>query len=207
MSSSIRGVLFDMGGVLVALDGVPSLAALLGVEACHDALHARWLESPSVIAHETGRIGPAAFAAGVVADLRLAVTPERFLADFLTWLDGPMPGASALLDDVPHDYRVAALSNMSAIHWDLILATDLTRRFDHLFVSHEIGCLKPSDRAFAVALDGMGLGPHEVVFLDDGRRNVEAARALGMEAHVVRGPREARAALVQHGVVPASAGA
>jgi FMN phosphatase YigB (HAD superfamily) len=42
------------------------------------------------------------------------------------------------------------------------------------------------------------------LFLDDGQRNVDAARALGMEAHLVRGPDEARAVLAMFAVVPAS---
>jgi putative hydrolase of the HAD superfamily len=56
---------------------------------------------------------------------------------------------------------------MSSVHWDAIVATGLTRRFDQLFVSHEIGYLKPAGEAFAVALDGMQLRPSEVIFLDD----------------------------------------
>lgn len=32
MDDRIAGVVFDIGGVLAALDGMPSLAALLGVE-------------------------------------------------------------------------------------------------------------------------------------------------------------------------------
>jgi hypothetical protein len=100
--------------VLVALDGVPSLASPLGVEARHDALHAAWMASPSVVADETGKVGPMAFAAGVVADLKLPVTPQWFWADFVGWFKGPLPGASALLNEIPNEYCVAALSNMSA---------------------------------------------------------------------------------------------
>lgn len=187
---------------MVALDGMPSLAALLGVEARREALHAMWMASPAVVAHETGRIGPTEFAVGVVADLDLSITPERFLADFAGWLKGPLPGAPELLDEIRKEYRVAALSNMSAIHWDAIVATGLTQRFDRLFVSHEIGYLKPAAEAFAIALDGMQLRPSEVIFLDDGLRNVEAARALGMQAHLVTGPDEARAVLTERGIVP-----
>jgi HAD superfamily hydrolase (TIGR01509 family) len=201
MGRQITGVLFDVGGVLAALDGVPSLAALLGVEAEHDALHAMWMASPAVVAHETGKIGPDEFAVGVVADLELPVTPEWFLEDFIRWLQGPLPGAAELLGEIPRTYRVAALSNMSKVHWDAIAATGLTRRFDQVFVSHEIGCLKPASEAFGIALDGMQLQPSDVLFLDDGQRNVDAAKALGMEAHLVRGPDEARAVLAMFGVV------
>jgi glucose-1-phosphatase len=207
MGHQISGVLFDIGGVLVALDGVPSLAALLGVEAHHEALHAMWMASPAVVAHETGKIGPAEFAVGAVADFKLSVTPEWFLAEFVGWLKGPFPGASELLNEIPRVYRVAALSNMSAVHWDAIAAMGLTQRFDHVFVSHGIGYLKPASEAFEVALDGMQLRPAEMLFLDDGQRNIDAAKAIGMEAHLVRAPDEARAVLMEYGITPDRDGA
>ncbi len=183
------------------------MAALLGVGARHEALHAMWMTSPAVVAHETGKIGSAEFAIGVVADLKLSVTPEWFLSDFVGWLKGPLPGAAELLNGIPKECHLAALSNMSAVHWDAIVATGLTQRFDQLFVSHEIGYLKPATEAFAVALSGMQLRPREVIFLDDGLRNIEAARALGMDAYLVRGPDEARAVLMEHGVVSERDGA
>ena len=141
-----------------------------------------------------------------VADLRLPVTADCFLQDFCNWPTGLLPGALQLLDEIPDTYHVAALSNTSAVHWDKIRAMGLVDRFDQTYLSHQIGCLKPATEAFLVALDGMGLSPSDVLFLDDGLRNIDAAVKLGMHAHVARGPEEARRVLAQYGVVPSSAG-
>ncbi len=58
------------------------MAKLLGIPPEHESLHRIWLTSPSVLAHETGKIDATTFAAGVVADFRLPVTPEAFLLEF-----------------------------------------------------------------------------------------------------------------------------
>jgi HAD superfamily hydrolase (TIGR01509 family) len=205
MDHKISGILFDIGGVLVALDGVPSMAKLLSVASEHEALHELWMTSPSVVAHETGKIGAEAFAAGVVADLQLPVSADRFLQDFCGWPKGLLPGAMQLLNEIPDTYQVAALSDTSAVHWEKIQTMGLADRFDQTYLSHQIGCLKPAAEAFLVALAGMRLSPSDVVFLDDGLRNIDAAAKLGMRAHLVRGPKEARRVLSQYGVVPSSA--
>ncbi|MBE0549461.1 MAG: HAD family phosphatase [Rubrivivax sp.] len=205
MSHTIAGILFDINGVLVALDGVPSVAKLLRVQPEHEALHAMWLASPSVVAHETGKIDAATFSIGVVSDLGLPVTPENFLREFCSWPTGLMPGALQLLDEIPDSYRVAALSNTSAVHWDKIQAMGIVGRFDHTYLSHQIGCLKPGADAFMLALEGMNLSPSDVLFLDDSLRNIRAAAQLGMHAHLARGPKEARRVLAQYGVVSAGA--
>jgi hypothetical protein len=36
----------------------------------------------------------------VAADLELSVSPERFLENFVGWLEGPLPGASQLLNEI-----------------------------------------------------------------------------------------------------------
>ncbi len=207
MGHGIAGILFDIGGVLVALDGVPTMAKLFGVEPRHEALHAMWIASPSVVAHETGKIDAAAFAAGLVAEFRLPITADRFLQEFSNWPTGLLPGALQLLDEIPDTYHIAALSNTSAIHWEKIRTMGLVDRFDQTYLSHQIGSLKPASRAFLVALEGMNLSPPDVLFLDDGLRNIDAAAKLGMHAHLARGPEEARRVLGQYGIVPSSADA
>ena len=183
------------------------MAKLLGVEPEHEVLHAIWTESPSVAAHETGKIDAAAFAVAVVAELNLPVTADRFLQDFCDWPTGLLPGALQLLDEIPDLYHLAALSNTSAVHWDRIQAMGLVDRFDQTYLSHQIGCMKPAAGAYLVALEGMGLSPSDVLFLDDGLRNIDAAAKLGMHAHVARGPEEARRVLAQYGIVPSSSSA
>lgn len=201
MQHEIAAVLFDVGGVLVALDGVPFMAKLLGVEPQHEVLHAKWLSSPSVVAHETGKIDAATFARGVVEDLDLPVSAEFFLQGFCDWPTGLLPGARQLLEDIPEHYHVAALSNTSAVHWHRIQGMGFVDLFDQTFLSHQIGCLKPSAEAYQVALDRMGLRSSAVLFLDDNTRNVDAAARVGMHAHLARRPSEARLVLAKYGVV------
>jgi putative hydrolase of the HAD superfamily len=87
------------------------------------------------------------------------------------------------------------------VHWEQIVATGLTRRFERAFLSHEIGHLKPSREAFLAALEGLDLPASEVLFVDDGRSNVEAAASLGLQARLARDAVEARSVLAECGVL------
>ena len=198
----ISVILFDIGGVLVELDGVPTLAKLMTLDgASRDAIHERWMQSAAVIAYETGRISATAFAAAAVTEFQLPVTAEWFLEAFNEWPRRLQAGALELLDDIPKRYRLAALSNTSASHWERIEAMGLGQRFERLYLSHRIGQLKPSRQAFETVLDDLAVAPSAVLFLDDIQNNVSAARTVGLQAEVVGDPREARAVLERYAIV------
>jgi glucose-1-phosphatase len=74
---------------------------------------------------------------------------------------------------------------------------DLKEAFDHHFASHITGKIKPDREAFQNVLDTLGCSAGSVFFLDDSKLNVEAARRIGMHAVQVRGPAEARLALIE----------
>lgn len=56
--------------------------------------------------------------------------------------------------------------------------------FDPICYSHEIGVNKPDPDAFRITLDRLQANADEVFFVDDVPENIEAARALGIGAHL-----------------------
>lgn len=193
--AAIKAILFDMGNVLVELGGEDEFLAMLGEDMTRDEMWRRWLTSPSVRAHETGRMGEDEFAHRAVREFELQVAPNEFLAAFSRWIRGPFPGALELLDEARSRYTTALVTNVSAHHWPRIQSWGLPDRVHHSIASFEIGEIKPDPAYFARALDIVGVAPHEAVFLDDARMNVEAAQVFGLKAHRVVGVEQARAAL------------
>jgi len=68
--------------------------------------------------------------------------------------------------------------------------------FDEIVFSAEVKMAKPDPRVFRLMLDRLRLEPAEVIFVDDFRENVEAARAVGMTGiHFRNGPQAREAVL------------
>ena len=55
---------------------------------------------------------------------------------------------------------------------------------DKVFVSYRLKLLKPDPEIYCQVLKQLNLLPHEVIFVDDKRKNVEAARKIGITSIV-----------------------
>jgi putative hydrolase of the HAD superfamily len=64
--------------------------------------------------------------------------------------------------------------------WRATLPVD--ELFDVVIDSSEVGLRKPDRRIYLLTCERLGVDPSSAVFIDDNRDNVEAARAVGMEA-------------------------
>ncbi len=73
----------------------------------------------------------------------------------------------------------------------------LMQRFKRLFLSFEMGLRKPEALAFAQIAREIGVPMGRILFFDDTAENVDAALALGMQAVLVRGTGDVRAALAE----------
>ncbi|MGI9431318.1 MAG: HAD-IA family hydrolase [Myxococcota bacterium] len=200
--AAIDVVLFDLGGVLVELEG-PPVPVEWSEAAEEQALWDRWLTCPWVQRFERGGCDVSTFAAGFVDTWRLSVEPDVFTEHLRTWPRGLFPDAEALVLEVAERTRVGCLSNTNALHWDGQLDAERLRSFfpGAAFASHELGCVKPGREIYERALAALSLAPERVLFLDDSPRNVAGAESVGLHARHARGPAEARGALAEFGLV------
>ena len=200
-AASIEIVLFDLGGVLFEVGGVAPMRELSGIDT-DEELWARWLACRWVQGLEAGRCTPDEFAAGVVADWELPVSPAEFLATFGSWVNDPFPGASELVAETGAAARVGCLSNTNAYQWDSHFGQfPLVGVFEYRFVSFELGLVKPDRAIFEAVAAALPAAPDRVLFLDDNTANVDGATAFGFRARHVRGVPAAREALVDEGVL------
>jgi putative hydrolase of the HAD superfamily len=202
LKKQIRVVLFDVGGVLVELTGVPTMLAWMNNRVSREELWRMWLTSPVVRAFETGRTPPEVFADQLIAEMTLPVSRDRLLEEFTLWGLALLPGALDLVGRVPRRYTRATLCNSNALHWPRLMNDmRLAEAFDHHFASHLIGKIKPDAEAFHHVTDALDCAAAEILFLDDNQLNIEAATRVGMQAVQVRGVAEAERVLTEAGIV------
>lgn len=96
--------------------------------------------------------------------------------------------------------RTAILSNMPLdLLEELRTAFAWLDEFDVQIWSCHHGVIKPGAAIHRICLEALGCEPHRALFFDDRPRNVEGARAVGMEAYVFESAEQA-AAIVRAGV-------
>jgi len=198
-------VLFDLGGVLIDVGGVAPMRDLAGVDS-DEALWQRWLTSPWVRSFERGQCTAHEFAAGMVQEWNLDLTPAEYLVAFSSWMSGPVAGAAELVAHVQRSVAVGCLSNMNHLHWETIATeSPIFEHLDHRFLSFEIGLVKPDAEIFEFVARNLDVARESILFLDDNQVNVRAAQEAGFTAQRVQGLGEARHALRAVGLVTTSA--
>ncbi|MCF2488693.1 HAD family phosphatase [Dyadobacter sp. CY347] len=197
-NSKIKNIIFDLGDVILNID-VPvaskSFAELSGRE------QAEILELFSKNAlfrqFETGELDEAGFRNYVREILEFSDLSDEAIDT--AWnsllLDLP-PERVELLQKLSKNYRLFLLSNTSSIHITqvnkILEASTGIKKLDELFeivfLSYEMGLMKPDPRIYQKVLEQAGLEAEETLFLDDNRDNIEAASKLGIDTIHVQKP-------------------
>jgi putative hydrolase of the HAD superfamily len=133
---------------------------------------------------ESGHMSAGEFVDQVLARCGLALSHDEFQEVWqdIFWLNESVAALVEHLDG--RGYTLLLGSNTNVIH-----ATYFRRRFastldrfDHLILSHEVGCMKPDARFYEACVAAAGVEASECVFIDDMPENVEGARNVGLLA-------------------------
>jgi epoxide hydrolase-like predicted phosphatase len=104
-------------------------------------------------------------------------------------IDSEIRANTELLDYVQRmkdrGFTITCLSNASH-EWTLQVINDygFGHLFDEVFLSSDIGIVKPDPGIYEFALRKLGISPSEAIFVDDRKVNTDAAEALGIKSIV-----------------------
>jgi putative hydrolase of the HAD superfamily len=202
----VRAVLFDLGGVLLQTDPEQSLAAW----APHSRLPPERVQERFSLAfdepfrrHETGHLDNDGYFGRVRELLALDCDLAQVEAGFNALLVGEITETVQMLEALRGRVPRYAISNTNPAHVAHMRRAfpGFLDRFDRVFTSHEIGHRKPQPETFGHVLAAIAVPAPEVLLFDDLLPNIEAARALGLQAVQVRSPSDVREALIERGLL------
>jgi 2-haloacid dehalogenase len=205
MTSEIRNVVFDIGGVLLEWDPARVYRPLIADPVELERFFAEVCTSEWNETLDAGRPFDEA------CDELAAQFPDQ--ADLVqAWRrqDDMVAGEIAGTVELVARLRAAGrplylLTNMpSDIFRHRRERYAVLRQFDGWVVSGEEGVLKPSPEIFDVLINRYGLEPRETLFVDDAERNVVGAEAVGFMTHRFVDPPALARVLADHGLLDGS---
>jgi FMN phosphatase YigB (HAD superfamily) len=181
---AVRCLLLDLGQVVIGIDFTAfarRMRDLTGLEAGQ----LRETITGDGLAHryETGLIDSAEFHREVCRRVRSNIPWAAFLDAWNSiFVPEPLLPERMILS-LARRNPLWALSNTNRLHFEFVSANfPVLRHFTGFVLSYEVGFAKPDPAIYRLALDRAGVKAAEAVFVDDLAANVEAARALGIDA-------------------------
>ncbi len=203
ISSDIKAIVFDLGGVLIDWDPRHMYRTVFDDEAEMERFLAEIATLEWNSQHDAGR--PWADGVAMLSDEHpeYAHLIELYQERWVEMLKGPIDGTVAILAQLKSTgHEIHALTNWSSETFPIARNRyDFLDWFEHIVVSGEEKVIKPDPRIYQILLDKIGRNAYECVFIDDGIKNIEAARQLGFTGIHFRRPEQLRTELAAHGIV------
>jgi putative hydrolase of the HAD superfamily len=199
MKTSIRAILFDVGGVLLEDFIDTKLADLaakynLSVEAV--------LQRRKIIRQlaDAGRISDREFWGRLFDEFGVRLDGQDY--EWHHYLK-PVPGSLELVGRLKQGgYQLAILSNDSQEMFVIKKEQfGLAELFPDIILSCEHGWIKPQREIFQIALRRLAVEPSAALFIDDRAANIIAARKLGMATILFQNAAQATAELSDAGLI------
>lgn len=188
--SDFDTIIFDFGGVILDID--PDLsrrrfAEMLGIE------NARKLEAEQLPQlYEKGLISRAEFVSRINQIAGTQLSADEILSAWNAMLLNYKPARIEWIKRLHTTHRLLLLSNTNDSHFEyfhnkLIAEYGVTfyQLFDHVYLSHEMGMLKPSHEIYETVIAEQQLNLRRTLFIEDTARNVAGAQEVGLQTLLI----------------------
>ncbi len=186
----INNIAFDLGGVVIALSYEQAVRRFeeIGLKDARqhlDAFHQRGIFGDL----ERGIITTEEFRIELGKLIGREVTYDECLYAWHGYVEYvPQKNLQMLLKLRQLGYKVCLLSNTNPFMMQWAMSNEFDGNghsmdyyFDNLYLSYKYKYMKPSPEIFKIMLEGQQSSAEETLFIDDGQKNVEAAKELGMK--------------------------
>lgn len=184
----IKTIAFDLGGVIITIDQPQAISRFkeIGATQVEDYLNP-YTQTGIFGDLEHGLISAEEFRVALGELMGKEFTYEQCAYAWLGYAkDVPQRNLDIVMRLRQEGYRVVLLSNTNPymMDWAMSPAFDgkghpLSYYFDHCYLSYQLKKMKPSEDIFREVLRQEQTFPGEVLFVDDGPRNVAAASQIG----------------------------
>lgn len=203
--TEIKAIIFDLGGVLI--DWNP-----------HYVFDDNYFDSKEKKDHFFSHICTSDWNEEQDAGRSIVEATQELIAKFPDWekpirdyygrwtemLKAPIPGTVEIFRQLKQsgNYKLYALTNWQAGLFDIALVRyDFLHWFDGRVVSGEEKIRKPFPVFYQRLLDRYQVNPAEALFIDDNRRNIKAAEAMGIESIYFENPSQLKKDLTTLGLI------
>ena len=200
----IKQILFDCGGVLTEMKFKHKMLEISGSEAVADYfIQNIWGEKSPWHKYDKGEIGTKE----VLKQLKEYMPKEHheFLEKFVeNWLDALPPNEK--MPPIVKEIKAKGLgcfllSNFPETFEEMPKRVSVLNEFDGLLPSYKVHLLKPDPEFYLCAAKTFGINPSETLFVDDVLKNVEGAKAVGMQGYLFTSAEEFYEFLKQNKII------
>ena len=192
--NNISTLIFDLGGVIVDLDLPKCIQNFkdLGLENIEQYL-SNFGQKDFFMQFEKGQIGIPAFRDEIRKLAGIELTDAQIDEAWCSFLTQIPVEKLHLLSELKKKYRLLMLSNTNPLHIQTAVAAEFRKTgktmqdfFDKCYLSYEMGMVKPDVEIFKALLADAQVKAEECLFLDDGKKNIVTAAALGIQTYWVK---------------------
>lgn len=205
MDEGIKVALFDLGNVLIDFDYTISAQKISHFcSKCPEDIIKFFFGSAITTSFEEGKISPKDFFSNVKEMLGLRLSYEAFVPIWneVFFLSAKNRSVFNLINNLKQYYKVALLSNTNTLHYEYLKKHfPVFNIFDKVFVSCELGLVKPDPLIYQKTLKALEVPAECVFYTDDRQELIKSARGLGLKAFVFNGVRQLKADFLSAGLL------